>query len=139
MRHVLIDTGAIYAFVTRTDEHHQQAQTFVSEFQASNRIFVLADLVFVEAMILFKARAGAQIAVQVGRELRQNRIYQWTVLGADGERDTWGLFQQYDDKNWSYTDCALLALSRRLKIKEIFTFDAHFGQMPGIVRLPKTG
>ena len=89
-------------------------------------------------MILFKARAGAQIAVQVGRELRQNRIYRWTALGTDGERDTWSLFQQYDDKKWSYTDCALLALSRRLKIKEIFTFDEHFEQMPGIARLPKT-
>jgi len=38
-------------------------------------------------------------ALRVGRELRENPVYFWTALGADGERDAWAIFQQYDDKD----------------------------------------
>ena len=133
---VLIDTGAIYAFVTRTDRHHTEARGFVQALLARQGDFVLIDLVFAETMTLLKARLGAEITLRVGRELRQNSVYRWMPLGPDGERDTWALFQQYDDKKWSYTDCALLAIARRLKLAEIFSFDDHFEQMPGIVRTP---
>jgi predicted nucleic acid-binding protein len=136
MHRVLIDTGAIYAFVTRTDRHHTAARGFVQELLAERGDFVLIDLVFAETMTLLKARLGTEIALRVGRELRQNLLYRWMPLGADSERNTWALFQQYDDKEWSYTDCALLVLAHRLKITEIFSFDNHFDQMPGIIRTP---
>lgn len=136
MRRVLIDTGAIYAFVVRNDKHHAESVAFVKRHLARQGVFVLADVVFFEAMTLLKARVGAEIALRVGRELRQNPIYVWTPLGPEVERDTWALFQQYDDKDWSYTDCALLALSRALKVQEIFAFDAHIRQMPGVMLIP---
>ena len=75
----------------------------------------------------------------VGHELRQNPAYSWTPLGEEGERDTWALFQRYDDKEWSYTDCAILALSQREKVPRVFAFDHHFDQMPDIERLPVAG
>ena len=136
MRRILIDTGAIYAFVTRTDAHHTEARTFVRKVLAANSVFVLSDLVFAETMTLLKARLGAAVAIRVGRELRQNPVYQWLALGADSERDTWTAFQRYDNKEWSYTDCALLVLSQRLKIPEVFSFDNHIKQMAGIRRVP---
>jgi predicted nucleic acid-binding protein len=136
MRRVLIDTGAIYAFVVRTDRHHQEAVAFVKDWLAHRGVFLLADLVFVETMTLLKARLGAAVALRVGHELRQNPAYVWTPLGADGERDTWAAFQQYHDKDWSYTDCALLVLSKKLEVAEVFAFDEHIEQMTGVVRVP---
>ena len=136
MARILIDTGAIYAFVTRTDAHHAQARKFVQQTLAAHDLFVLSDIVFVEAMTLLKARLGAAVAIRVGRELRQNPAYQWVALGADGERDTWAAFQRYDDKEWSYTDCAMLVLSQHLKVSTVFAFDDHIRQMAGIVRVP---
>lgn len=136
MRRVLIDTGAIYAFVTHTDSHHQEARSFVREWLSHHGTFVLADLVFAETMTLLKARLGAKVAGRVGQELRQNPAYLWIALGPDGERDTWATFQQYHDKEWSYADCALLVLARHLKIAEVFAFDEHFTQMPGLIRVP---
>ncbi len=136
MHRVLIDTGAIYAFVTRSDTHHSEARGFVEALLAEHGDLVLIDLVFAETMTLLKARLGNDIALRVGRELRVNPLYRWMPLGVEGERDTWAMFQQYDDKEWSYTDCALLAMARRLKISDIFSLDDHFEQMPGIVRLP---
>lgn len=133
---ILVDTGAIYAFVTRTDPHHEAAKSFVRAWLEGQRVFVLADVVFAETMTLFKARLGAAIALRVGHELRRNPAYSWTALGEESERDTWALFQRYDDKEWSYTDCAILALSQREKVPRVFAFDRHFDQMPELERLP---
>jgi predicted nucleic acid-binding protein len=85
-RRILVDTGAIYAFVTRTDPHHEAAKSFVKSWLEGRRTFVLADVVFAETMTLFKARLGVRIALQVGRELRRNPAYSWTPLGKEGEQ-----------------------------------------------------
>jgi predicted nucleic acid-binding protein len=136
---ILVDTGAIYAFVTRTDPNHEAAKSFIRSWLEEDRVFLLADIVFAETMTLFKARLGVRIALRVGRELRRNPAYSWTRLGDEGERETWALFQRYDDKEWSYTDCAVLALSRREKVPRVFAFDHHFDQMPDVERLPRLG
>lgn len=135
---VLVDTGAIYAFVTRTDANHEAAKRFVESWLERSGYFVLADVVFAETMSLLKARLGTQVALRVGRELRRNPAYTWMQLGEKGEDDTWALFQRYDDKDWSYTDCAILALAHREGISQVFAFDRHFSQMPDITRLPKS-
>lgn len=137
-RRIIVDTGAIYAFVTRSDPHHEAAESFVRAWLERSGLFVLPDVVFAETMTLFKARLGTGIALRVGRELRRNPAYLWIPLGVEAERDTWALFQRYDDKEWSYTDCAILTLAQREKVPRVFAFDRHFDQMPDIERLPAT-
>ncbi len=136
MRRALIDTGAIYALVARTDQNHAAAVGFLKSWLAQGGLFVLADVVFAETMTLAKRRLGTAVALRVGRELRQNPVYVWTVVSPQLEPETWVLFQKYDDKDWSYTDCTLLALAEHLKIREVFAFDEDFDQMPGMARYP---
>ncbi len=137
MKRVLVDTGAIYAFVRRPDANHHAARAFVRDCIDRSVVLVLPDVVFIETMNLLNQRHGPRVAIEVGLALRHNPLYQWQALGPDGERATWALFLKYDDKAWSYTDCAVLALAQRLRIPEVFTFDADFDQMPGIVRVPR--
>jgi predicted nucleic acid-binding protein len=47
------------------------------------------------------------------------------------------VFRKHRDKDWSYTDCGLLVLSRRTGVRGIFAFDRHFSQMPGMERRPR--
>ncbi len=136
MRRILIDTGAIYALVAGTDQHHKAAAGFTKKWISKGGLFVLADWVFAETMTLAKRRLGSNVALRVGRELRVNPVYIWTVVTSELERDTWALFQQYEDKGSSYTGCALLALAGHLKIREVFAFDDDFAQMSGILRYP---
>ena len=136
-REILIDTGAIFAFVTRSDRNHPAAWSFVERWLNRGGVFVLIDAVFAETMTLLKVRLGAATSIRVGRELRGNPAYAWTALGPDGERDTWEIFRKYRDKDWSYTDCGLLAVSRRTGIRGIFAFDRHFSQMGGVERHPR--
>lgn len=132
----LVDTGAIYAFVTRSDPHHETAKRFVRDWLDRQGIFILTDVVFAETMTLLKARLGSEVALRVGRELRQNQAYAWLCLGEEGERDTWAVFQRFTDKDWSYSDCAVLAVARRENVSRVFAFDRHFLQMPGVERVP---
>ena len=136
MRRALIDTGAVYAFVDRKDAHHAEAVAFTRTWLAAHGGFLLLDVVFAETMTLLKVRVGTEVALRVGREIRENPTYVWHALGPDGERDTWASFQRYADKDWSYVDCALLVMSSRLRVPRIFAFDRHFTQMPGVVRVP---
>jgi uncharacterized protein len=136
MPRILIDTSAIYAFVARTDVNHPRAVEFVKAARRQRSVFILPDLVFAETMTLLKARLGAGVAVRVGEELRSNPAYLWSPLTENAERDTWATFQQYVDKAWSYTDCALLVAARRVAVSQVFSFDRHFDQMPGVQRVP---
>ncbi len=46
------------------------------------------------------------------------------------------LSKKYQDQNISYTDALSVAIMKRVKLKEIFSFDAHFDLFPGISRVP---
>lgn len=136
MRPALIDTSAVYALTVKADRHHAEALKFAQQWLSRQNTFVLPEWVFVEAMTLLKSRFGAALAVRVGQDLRRGAAYHWMSLGREAERETWAIFQKYTDKAWSYTDCALLALARRLNARDVFAFDEHFTQMPGLLRRP---
>ena len=106
-----------------------------SAWLAARNEFVVLDWIFDETMTLIKARLGSTVALQTGRSLRHNPVYRWVAVSPDDEREVWAVFQQYADKRWSYTDCALLVMSRRLRVKQIFSYDAHIAQMPGVRRV----
>ena len=137
MRRALIDTSAIYAIADRADKYHAFAQSFAARWLKAGGDFVLLDWIFIETMTLIKRSLGGQAALHVGRELRRNPTYHWIPTSPDEEREVWAAFQKYDDKDWSYADCSLLVMSRRLKIPQVFSFDSHFRQMPGVTRLPE--
>ncbi len=135
MKIALIDTSAICGMIDRTDKYHLAAKVFGTRWLIEANQFVLLDWIFVESMTLLKRHLGAGLAIQTGRFLRKSPLYRWVAVTPDDEREVWAVFQQYADKRWSYTDCTLLVLSRRLKIPQVFTYDAHFAQMPGVKRM----
>jgi hypothetical protein len=49
---------------------------------------------------------------------------------------TWEVFRQYDDKDWSFTDCTSKVIIERLGITQAFAFDGHFEQFGTVIRVP---
>jgi uncharacterized protein len=135
-RYALIDTGAIFALANRKDKHYAAAQKIFREWTTQRNGWIVLDWVFIESMTLLKARLEAPVALRFGQQLRRNPLYHLVRIQPDDEIEIWNVFQKYSDKEWSYTDCGLYVMAQRLRIAEVFTFDEHFKQMPGIVRLP---
>ena len=134
MTQVITDTSALYALVDHTDPHHLSAANFLKA-QASRRALLVSNHVFDEAMTLVKARLGMRVALQLGLRLRNSRFVEMVVFSPAQEQETWRIFSQYTDKDWSYTDCACLVLARGYELQQAFTFDHHFAQM-GLVMVP---
>jgi uncharacterized protein len=109
----------------RSDKNHDAARRFLLQLLKRPASLLLHEWVFVEAMTLLKVRGGSGVAVRAGEEIKRNPLYRWQASTPQLEQLAWGIFERYTDKDWSYTDCALLALSRQMKTSEIWTYDQN--------------
>lgn len=134
MKSLLIDTSALLAMVDAGDKYHAAAVAFVRARLPA--IFYLPETVFIETMVLTKARLGAGPAVELGNRIMASTYFPLLYLTMEDRQATWEIFSRYTDKDWSYVDCSILALARRLEVAEVFTFDRHFDQMAGLTRVP---
>lgn len=131
---LMIDSGALLALIDRRDQHHVAAAQF---FHAQNAAsYVVPETIFAETMTLTKARLGARAAITLGERMMQSRSFSLVVLSEVDRQHTWNIFTRYSDKAWSYVDCSVLAVARRLQITTVFAFDQHFDQMAELRRLP---
>jgi predicted nucleic acid-binding protein len=128
MSTLLIDTSALHALNYVRDNHHVQALAYFKSLAGRVKP-ILTEWVFVETMNLTKARLGPKYAIDFGRQLKTSKAFYPLILTDIDKRTTWDIFEQFQDKQWSYVDCSLLAVARRLKVKKIFAFDHHFQQM----------
>ena len=134
MTQVIADTSALYALVDRNDPHHVQAASFLKS-RASDQILLVSNHIFDETMTVVKARLGMRAALQLGLRLRNSRFVETVVFSPAEEQETWRIFSQYADKDWSYTDCACLVLAKQRELHQAFSFDHHFVQM-GLTMVP---
>ena len=70
------------------------------------------------------------IEVTDGRVMREEHRY--VNLSDDDDAAIWEAFCRYDDKAWSYTDCSILVMAKRLGISQVFAFDEPIRQMVGL-------
>jgi predicted nucleic acid-binding protein len=134
MSTLLIDTSALHALNYARDDNHARALAYFKSLAGRVKP-ILTEWVFIETMNLTKARLGPAHATAFGRQLKASKAFYPVILNDLDKQTTWEIFDQYHDKAWSYTDCSLLAVARRLTIRRIFAFDHHFRQM-GLEVLP---
>ena len=128
MSTLLIDTSALHALNYARDDNHLKAVTYFKTLAGRVKP-ILTEWVFVETMNLTKARLGPWYAIEFGRRLKASHAFYPLILTDIDKQASWDIFERYQDKKWSYTDCSLLAVAQRLTIRRIFAFDHHFEQM----------
>jgi predicted nucleic acid-binding protein len=128
MSTILIDTSALHALHYVRDDNHANALIYFRSLAGRIKP-ILTEWVFVETMNLTKARLNPDRAITFGQQLKASQAFYWLVLTDGDKQATWDIFERYQDKDWSYVDCSLLAVAQRLEIKRIFAFDHHFQQM----------
>jgi predicted nucleic acid-binding protein len=89
----------------------------------------VTDYVIAETLTLMLARLGHRKTVTFGEWLLNAPQVQQVRPDVDLWNEAWHLFKEYDDKDFSFTDCTSFAVMRREHLADAFTFDHHFTQM----------
>lgn len=121
MPETIVDTSALIAFFVRSEKHHSTARRYAAEHPTTR--WIILETVFDEVVTWMRAKVSISSSIQVGHILREEHRY--VNISDPDDAATWECFCQYDDKLWSYTDCSILAMARKLGVSEVFTFDEH--------------
>jgi uncharacterized protein len=81
-------------------------------------------------------RENYHVATAAGEAIWQQRVAQIEYVTVEDITRTWEVFRQYDDKDWSFTDCTSKVIIERLRIPHAFAFDGHFEQFGTVIRVP---
>lgn len=130
---IFVDTGAWFAFLVSDDTLHSQARTWVKQ---NREVLVLSDYVLDETLTLLRMRNQHKHAFTFGDEIFKGELAELIYLNADIIEEAWEVFQRYNDKGWSFTDCTSKVLMERMQITTAFAFDHHFRQFGTITVVP---
>src|SRR5437899_2552668 len=107
---IFVDTGAWFASVVPTDQHHVDAVRWL----ATNRQpLVTSDYVVDETLTLLRMRGHASRASTLGEDLFSSRLAHIYYLTEEDVLATWRVFERYADKDWSFTDCSSRVVMER--------------------------
>jgi len=87
-----------------------------------------SDYIFDEALTLLRYHIGYSAARQFGEHFRRSSIV-CEEITQEVRESAWQIFLDYDDQEFSFTDCTSFALMKKKSIQDAFTFDAHFQTM----------
>ena len=96
--------------------------------EANRRPLLLTDYVLDETVTLIQARLSHANAVRFMDGILASPRVQLLYLTETDVQATVTLFRRYEDKTWSFTDCASFLVMRRLSLDTAFAFDEHFRQ-----------
>jgi predicted nucleic acid-binding protein len=130
---IFVDTGAWFAAFVPNDADHAAADIWL---EANTEPLVTTDYIVDELLTLLKMRGEYQRALEVGPLLLQGEIAYLEWVGQGDVRKAWTIFQQYQDKDWSFTDCISRVVIERLEIQTAFAFDDHFRQFGTVTVVP---
>jgi len=130
---VFVDTGAWFAYFVRRDPDHAAATEWM---QQNHRLLVTTDYVLDELLTLLKLRESHRVAAAAGTVLLSDQVASLERISLEDIAAAWDVFREFDDKDWSFTDCTSKVVMERLGIPEAFSFDHHFDQFGTVTRVP---
>jgi predicted nucleic acid-binding protein len=116
---VVLDTGAVVAFMRTADEHHRAALAW---FDVNDEELVTTPLAVAEMDHLISRRGGEAARDALWRSLEEGAyIVRWW---ADGLRETLSVARA--TPYIGLTDASLVALAGLLRTNRVVTLDQHF-------------
>jgi hypothetical protein len=128
-----VDTSAWYALYVWKDLHHVAAATWL---KANRQPLLTTDYVIDETLTLMRSHDEGTVAIEFGTHAFEQRLATIHSIASDEIAAAWQVFRDYDDKDWSFTDCTSKVVMERHKIATAFTFDHHFRQFGTVAVAP---
>lgn len=112
------DTGFVVAVAITTDKwHHACLEIYRHQTEIN-----LPQSVLTEVGYLLTELAGNKVAAKFLRNLPRTKYRSIVVESVDLAR-TADLLEQYENIDIDFTDCTVVAIAERLKMKQILTID----------------
>jgi uncharacterized protein len=116
---ILVDTSVLLAFAFARDSNHEAASRSLRS--TSNVRRIVPAPVLTELFYMTMVRINYKRAIQIFATTRAAfEIERLTDLDMARMQE---IMEQYEDAQFDFTDTALMALSERLNIQQIYTFD----------------
>ncbi len=135
---IFVDTSAFLALVNEKDTHHIDSSQFLEELKNGKtkiRKIFTSDYIIDETITRIRYEVGHQEAVLWGRNIQASKAVERIEVDREIFELAWKLFETYDDKVLSFTDCTSFAIMKKKGIEKAFSFDQDFERM-GFKLLP---
>lgn len=130
---IFVDTGGWFASIVPTDKNHEKARDW---FLQNREPLITTNYIVDETLTLFKARGEYKRALQIGEQFFNGSLSSVYNLNGEDLAETWQVFKQFSDKEWSFTDCSSKVVMEKLEITHAFAFNGHFKQFGTIIVVP---
>ena len=130
---IFVDTSAWFAAVVPTDRNHERANAFLT---LNREPLVTTDYVVDETLTLLRMRGERARALTLGERFFNSDLAEVYYLNAEDAVRAWAVFRDYEDKDWSFTDCTSKIIMEKLGIISAFAFDQHFRQFGTVSVMP---
>jgi len=128
---IFVDTGAWYASLVPTDPDHTRAVQWLA---ANHSPLLTTDYVIDETLTLLRVRGERKRALLLGAKFFDQELAEIHKITSTDLTRAWEIFEQFDDKNWSFTDCTSKVGHGTTRYKRAFAFDHHFHQF-GVIQV----
>ena len=130
---IFVDTSAWFSAFVPGDSHYTAANAWRTANQAT---LVTTDYIIDELLTLLLSRGKRSAAIKLGHGLFSQSLAKLEWVSESDVRQAWTIFERYQDKGWSFTDCTSKVVIEKFHIKRALTFDRHFAEFGAIELLP---
>lgn len=127
---IFLDTSFLYPLLSEEDVDHLRVRELFESYRGRRLkdLFVTTNLIIGETITLIRTtppRSHAA-AVKAGEYLFAERISHVYHVTVEDEAEAFEYFKRYQDKEYSFTDCASFVLMEKLGIREALALDSDF-------------
>ena len=123
------DSSAWIAIFDMDDKYHVQAKDWMASLEGQGERFVTTDYILDETITHLLNTVNHATAENFALWVLKQKQVQVIHITEELWHESLKLFNRYDDKDFSFTDCTSFVIMRRENLRDAFTFDHHFEQM----------
>lgn len=128
MKTYFADTSYWLALELHDDQNHESALVHWLDLVKTTFAIVTTSYVFDETITYLNSRNHHEKAVEVGENLLLSPSVELVQVDENLFFEGWTMFQKYQDKRYSLTDCISFIVMKQKELEIALTFDKHFIQ-----------
>jgi uncharacterized protein len=133
MKTYFADTSYWLALELSNDQNHQTALMHWLTLVKTSFQIVTTSYIFDETVTYLNSRNHHEKAVEVGENILLSPTIELIHVDENLFFEGWTMFQKYQDKQYSLTDCISFVVMKQSEIETALTFDKHFIQAGFII------